>query len=86
MNNVYFVFAQRAFQASKLNCEVAVEKTVERIRRDLADSQALDFAAQYAPVMEAGQMDTIMIALMQEAHKLDRLALGPALIEAVYDV
>lgn len=85
VHNIYFVFFEKKDEPTKLRDEIAIIKGVERIFGNLSRTQTLCFGTQRSFVLQACEMHAAS-ALPQETHKLQCLALGAALFEAVYDV
>jgi hypothetical protein len=70
----------------KLSDRVRTVKTLQGIAGYFAEIQVLYFATKHTLRFQGRKRDFVLAALMQPARKVQRLPLGAAFVEAVYEL
>jgi hypothetical protein len=84
MNDVDFFLSNEMNETTKLPDKVEIVEAVERVFVDLSDSQLIRLRAQRATILQTGEINATLSAVMQLTQKLHRLALAPTLLETIY--
>ena len=86
VQQINFRLAQVSNETTELrNCARAV-KTFQGIGRYFAKIQLIYFGAKHSPGFQACQTDIVLSTFVQSPSLIQRLTLGAALVEAIYEL
>src|SRR5712692_869612 len=86
VNYVDFILGQEARKPAQLRDEIPIIEAGERILENFSEAQSIRFAAQRSLVLQTREPHAGTPAFVQLSHKLKRLALAAAILEAVNHV
>src|SRR6266404_314596 len=86
MNNIDFIFFQKALETPKLIYEIQIIKAGQGEFRNLTQTKTICLSSQHTFVLQAGNPHSASPPLVQLAHKLEGLALAATLLEAINHV